>query len=226
MNFLQLAQRLRQEAGAAGTGPTAVTSQIGEAARFVDWINTAWLEIQGLHDTWGFMREPFEFTTTAGTGQTTPDEAGLTDFRYWHRDTLRCWRTELGISDEQWLVEWEYQVFRDTYRFNQNRNLVGRPLVFAVQPNSKALMYGPLMDVGYTVVGEYQRVPTPLVAATDEPDLQSHQHMIIVYKALEYYGLYESAGEVITRAQKQYAALLSQLEREQLQAIYLGNPLA
>lgn len=226
MNFLQLAQRLRQEAGAAGTGPTAVTNQIGEAARFVDWINTAWLEIQGLHDTWGFMREPFEFTTAAGTGQTTPDEAGLTDFRYWHRDTLRCWRTSLGISDEQWLVEWEYQVFRDTYRFNQNRDLVGRPLVFAVQPNSKALMYGPLMDVGYTVVGEYQRVPTPLVAATDEPDLQSHQHMIIVYKALEYYGLYESAGEVITRAQKQYAALLSQLEREQLQALYLGNPLA
>lgn len=226
MNFLQLAQRLRQEAGAAGTGPTAVTNQIGEAARFVDWINTAWLEIQGLHDTWGFMREPFEFTTAAGTGQTTPDEAGLTDFRYWHRDTLRCWRTSLGISDEQWLVEWEYQVFRDTYRFNQNRDLVGRPLVFAVQPNSKALMYGPLMDVGYTVVGEYQRVPTPMVAATDEPDLQSHQHMIIVYKALEYYGLYESAGEVITRAQKQYAALLSQLEREQLQALYLGNPLA
>lgn len=226
MNFLQLAQRLRQEAGAAGTGPTAVTNQIGEAARFVDWINTAWLEIQGLHDTWGFMREPFEFTTAAGTGQTTPDEAGLTDFRYWHRDTLRCWRTSLGISDEQWLVEWEYQVFRDTYRFNQNRDLVGRPLVFAVQPNSKALMYGPLMDVGYTVVGEYQRVPTPLVAATDEPDLQSHQHMIIVYKALEYYGLYESAGEVITRAQKQYATLLSQLEREQLQALYLGNPLA
>jgi hypothetical protein len=226
MNFLQLAQRLRQEAGASGNGPTAVTEITGESKRLVDWISTAWLEIQGLHDQWGFMREPFEFQAAQGTGQTTPTQAGLTDFRYWHRETLRCWRTALGITDEQWLVEWEYQVFRDTYRFNQNRDLVGRPLVFAVEPNSKALMFGPLMDVEYTVVGEYQRVPKPFVLATDTPDLQEHQHMVIVYKALEYYGLYESAQEVVVRAQQQYARLISQLEREQLPNVYLGNPLA
>lgn len=226
MNFLQLAQRLRQEAGASGNGPSAVTGQTGESQRFVDWINTAWLEIQGLHDVWGFMREPFEFQAATGSEQTTPAEAGLPFFRYWHRGTLRCWRTALGISDEQWLVEWEYQVFRDTYRFNQNRELLGRPLVFAVQPNSKALMYGPRMDTNYTVVGEYQRVPKPLVLATDVPDLQPHQHMIIVYKALEYYAFYESAPEVLTRAQKQYVALKAQLEREQLPEVYLGNPLA
>lgn len=226
MNYLQLAQRLRQEAGASGVGPTAVTGQTGESQRLVNWINTAWLEIQGLHDVWGFMRKPFEFQVAGGTNMTTPTEAGLTDWRYWHRETLRCWRTALGISDEQWLVEWDYHVFRDTYRFNQNRTLVGRPLVFAVEPNSKGLMYGPLMDTTYTVVGEYQTVPKQLVNDGDVPDLQEHQHMIIVYKALEYYGLFESAGEVITRAQKQYAALLSQLEREQLPVVYLGNPMA
>lgn len=226
MNYLQLAQRLRQEAGASGSGPSSVLGQVGESRRFVDWINSAWLEIQGVHDNWGFMREPFEFQATAGSGQSTPAEAGITDFRYWHRETLRCWRTSIGIPDEQWLVEWDYQVFRDTYRFNQNRILTGRPLVFAVEPNSKALMYGPLMDTDYTVVGEYQRVPRSMTANTDEPDLQEHQQLIIVYKALEYYGLYESAGEVIARAQKQYSALLSQLEREQLPVLYLGNPLA
>ena len=226
MNYLELAQRLRQEAGASGVGPTDVVGQTGESQRLVNWINTAWLEIQGLQDAWGFMREPFQFNAPINTAQTTPAQAGLTNFRYWYRDTLRCWRTSIGISDEQWLVEWEYQVFRNTYRFNQNRNLVGRPLVFAVEPNSKALMYGPLMDAEYTVVGEYQRVPRPLVNAIDEPDLQSHQHLIIVYKALEYYGLYEAAPEVITRAQTQYNALLAQLEREQLAQVYLGDPMA
>lgn len=226
MNYLQLAQRLRQEAGASGNGPTSVLNQTGESKRFVDWINTAWMEIQGLHDVWGFMRKPFEFEVPQGTGETTPTQAGLTDWRYWHRETLRCWRTQLGISDEQWLVEWDYHVFRDTYRFNQNRDLVGRPLVFAVQPNSKALMFGPLMDTAYTVVGEYQTVPKQLVANEDVPDLQEHQHMIIVYKALEYYALFESAGEVLARAQKQYKALLSQLEREQLPTVYLGDPMA
>lgn len=227
MNFLQLAQRLRQEAGASGVGPTAVTGQTGESQRFVDWINTAWLEIQGLHDVWGFMREPFQFSIAQAQDDANPvTDAGLTDFRYWHRDTLRTWRTALGISDEQWMVEWEYQTFRNTYRFNQNRTLQGRPLVFAVEPNSKSLMFGPLPDTAYTVVGEYQRVPRPFVNETDEPNLQPHQHLIIVYKALEYYGLFESAGEVIQRAQRQYAALLSQLEREQLPVIYLGDPLA
>lgn len=226
MNYLQLAQRLRQEAGASGNGPSTVADQNGEARRLLDWINTAWLEIQGLHDVWGFLRKPFQFEVPALTGQTTPAQAGLTDWRYWHRETLRCWRTALGISDEQWLVEWDYHVFRDTYRFNQNRDLVGRPLVFAVEPNSKALMYGPLMDTAYTVVGEYQAVPSEFVAATDTPNIPTHLHMIIVYKALEYYALYESAPEVLTRAQKQYAALLSQLEREQLPVVYLGNPMA
>lgn len=226
MNFLQLAQRLRQECGVAGTGPTTVADQVGQAKKLVDWINTAWLEIQGLHDVWGFLRKPFEFQVATGGAQTTPAQAGLTDWRYWHRETLRCWRTALGISDEQWLVEWDYNVFRDTYRFNQNRELLGRPLVFAIEPNSKALMYGPRMDTDYTVVGEYQAVPSALVQDVDTPNIPTHLHMIIVYKAMEYYALFESAPEVLTRAQKQYSSLLSQLEREQLPVIYLGNPMA
>lgn len=226
MNYLQLVQELRSEVGASGTGPSSVTGQIGLPQRLVGWINKAWLEIQGRHDVWGFMRKPFEFTVAQGVTRTTPAEAGLSDLRYWHKDTLRCWRNSLGISDEQWLVEWEYQVFRNTYRFNQNRTLQGRPMVFAEYPNGKALEFGPLPDETYTVVGEYQRIPTPLVADTDVPDLQEHQHMIIVYKAMEYYGLYESAGEVLSRGQKQYSALLAQLEREQLPAVYLGDPLA
>lgn len=226
MNFLQLAQRLRQEAGASGVGPTAVTGQTGESQRLVDWINTAWMDIQGLHDVWGFMRKEFEFQAPINSAQTTPQEAGLDDFRYWHRDEMRCWKSALGITDEQWLVEWEYETFRDTYRFNQNRILVGRPMVFAVNPMNKALMYGPRLDEEYTIVGEYQRVPKALVAADDVPDLQPHQHMIIVYKALEYYGMFESAAEVVTRATKQYTALKAQLEREQLPQVYLGDPMA
>ncbi len=226
MNFLQLAQRLRQEAGASGNGPAAVTGVTGESKRLVDWINTAWLEIQGLHDTWDFMREQFSFEVPQDTGQISPDAAGITDFRYWHRDTFRSQRTAIGIQDEQWLVEWEYQTFRNTYRFNLQRELEGRPVVFAVFPNGKDVMFGPLTDEQYTVIGEYQRKPSSLVAETDEPDLPEHLQMAIIYKALEYYGYFESAGEVVSRAQKQYTAIKAQLEREMLPSIYLGDPLA
>lgn len=226
MNFLQLAQSLRQECGVAGTGPTTTAGQVGQAKKLVDWTNQAWLEIQGKHDTWGFMREPFSFEIAQGVDSTTPATAGLSDLRYWHRDTFRCYKTALGFEDEQWLVEWEYQTFRNTYRFNQQRTLQGRPMVFAINPNAKALLLGPLPDAAYTIVGEYQTLPASLSGDEDVPSLPTHLHMLIVYKAMEYYGLFESAPEVLSRGQQQYNALMSQLEREQLEVVYLGNPLA
>ena len=229
MNFLELTQQLRQECGVAGTGPTTVVAQVGQAKKLVDWINQAWLEIQGMQDAWDFMREPFSFNTVANTPDYTPDGAagvgaGLADFRYWYKDTLRCYRADIGIADEQWLVEWEYQVFRNTYRFNVQ--VAGRPVVFAVKPNGKALMFGQIPGDTYTVVGEYQRRPTRLVADTDEPDISEHLQWAIIWKAMEYYGLFESAGEVVTRARQQFKAVIAQMEREQLEMVHLGNPMA
>ena len=226
MNFLQLAQTLRQEAGASGSGPANVTGVVGESKRLVDWINRAWLEIQGMHDVWDFMRAPFSFEIPQATGQFSPTEAGLADFRHWHKETFRCQRTEMGIRDEQWLVEWDYQTFRNTYRFNSQRNLEGRPMVFAIFPNGKDVMFGPLPSVPYTVVGEYQRRPSSMVNVDDEPNLPEHLQVAIIYKALEYYGYYESAGEVVQRAKAQFVAIKAQLEREMLPDVYLGNPLA
>jgi len=75
-------------------------------------------------------------------------------------------------------------------------------------------------------VGEYQRSPTGLVADSDTPDLPEHLHMIIVYKAMQYYGMFESASEVIARGEGMFRSLSSQLDREQLPSITLGQPLA
>lgn len=224
MNFLQLAQKLRQECGVAGTGPLSVVNQNNEAKRLVDYINDAWLEIQGLHDTWGFMREPFSFQTAPDVGDYSPGAAGLTDFRHWHRETLRCYRTADGVADEQWLVEWEYQTFRNTYRYALQTS--GRPVVFAVKPKGNDLMFGSIPDGVYTVDGEYQRTPSLLVTDTDTPDIPAHLHMVIVYRAMEFYGMYESAGEVLARAQRGYRQYLTMLEREELPTPYLGDPLA
>jgi len=226
MNFLQLAQTLRQEAGASGNGPANVIGITGESKRLVDWIKRAWLESQGMHDVWDFMREPFSFQVPQADGQVSQVEAGINNFRYWHRETFRCQRPAIGIQDEQRLVEWEYQTFRNTYRFNLQRELQGRPVVFAVYPNGKDVMFGPLPDAEYTVVGEYQRRPSSLVNAEDEPDIPEHLQYAIIFKALEYYGYYESAAEVVQSAQKQFSAIKAQLEREMLPVVYHGNPLA
>ena len=231
MNYLQLVQRLRSEVGASGTGPVSVTGQTGSSQRLVDWINTAWLEIQGLHNTWNWMRKPFSWETVASTGNYLPSAitntltgSVMTDMRYWYKDTFRCQKKSIGIQDEQWLVEWEYNVFRNTYRFNVQ--VPSRPVVFAENPQGKAIWLGPIPDDIYIITGEYQKRAYSLVANADVPDIPEEYHMMIVYKAMQYYGLYEAASEVIMRGQSQYQALLTQLEHEQLQEVYLGNPLA
>jgi hypothetical protein len=224
MNYLQLSQRLRQECGIAGAGPISVVGQVGEAKRLVDYINTAWLEIQGLQDQWGFMRTSFSFQTSANVGDYTPAAIGLTDRRYWYTDTLRAYLTSAGTDDEQWMVEWAYQVFRDTYRFGSQTP--GRPMVFAVRPQDNALMLGSVPDAVYTITGEYQKTPSELVGNDDTPEIPTHLHMVIVYKAMEYYALFEAAGEVLAQARAGYSRLIAQLQREQLPQIGFGNPLA
>lgn len=232
MNFLQLAQRLSVECGISGNGPTSVTNQTGMNAKLVNWIQAAWLEIQGVHDQWAWMREPFAFNTVANTGDylpatTTNTVTGnvLTDLRFWHKDTFRCQKVSIGVQDEQWLVEWEYQVFRNTYRFNVQTP--GRPVVFAVKPNGKAIMLGSVPDDVYQISGEYQYLPREMASNTASPEMpNSALHMIIVYKAMQFYGFYEAAAEVLQRGQAEYTRLMTQLEREQLPEIYLGNPLA
>lgn len=232
MNFLQLAQRLSVECGVSGTGPSSTVNQTGMNGKLVNWIQSAWLEIQGLHDQWGWMREPFAFNTTAGVGDYLPAETVntltgnvLSDLRFWHKDTFRCQRVSIGVQDEQWLVEWDYQVFRNTYRFNVQVN--NRPVVFAIKPNGKAVMLGSIPDDVYSVTGEYQYKPRSLVGDAAEPEMPNDAlHMLIVYKAMQFYGLFEAAPEVLQRGQAEYSRLLNQLEREQLPEVILGNPLA
>jgi hypothetical protein len=230
MNYLQLAQRLAVECGVTGGGPASVTGQTGMYAKLVNWTNDAWVEIQGMHDNWNWMREPFTFETVAGTGNYDPNavtntvtSALMTDLRYWWKDTFRCQKKSIGVQDEQWLVEWEYQVFRNTYRFNVQVN--GRPVVFAIMPNDKKVMLGQIPDDIYQISGEYQILPVSMTANTDTPALPTHLHLAIVYKAMEYYGLYEAAPEVLSRGTTQFSRLRNQLEREQLPELYLGNPL-
>jgi hypothetical protein len=229
MNYLELARQLRQECGVSGTGPTTTQGQVGEAKRLVDWINSAYMEIQGMSDDYGFLRADFSFDIVAGVKDYTVSGgpgvgAGIQDLRYWHRDTLRIYDTAIGIDDEQFLIEWGYEVFRNTYRF-QNQ-APSKPTVFAINPRGKALMFGPEPDKTYTVYGEYQRIPQPLVNDVDEPLLPAHLHMLIVYKAMEYYGLYEAASEVLARGERMFKSLKSQLDREQLPMVTLGDPLA
>jgi hypothetical protein len=223
VTFLELVKRLRQEAGIPGTGPAAVASQTGQLQRLVDWTAQAWTDIQAMRDDWLFLRADFSFPITAGTDTYTPASgASLDDFRYWHGNTLRAYLTATGVSDEQDVVAWDWDIFRDTYK-RGTPMAPSRPTVFAERPRDSALVFGPVPDYDYTCRGEYQRMPVVLGSDGDEPELPDHLQLIIVWKALEAYALYESAPEVLVRAQREYNRFLNVLEREQLPSVSMGG---
>ncbi len=62
-----------------------------------------------------------------------------------------------------------------------------------------------------------------MVLDGDMPDMPPNLHMLIVYKAMIYYGLYEAASEVLGRGELQYNILMAQLERRELPGITMGT---
>lgn len=224
MNFLALAKSLRQEAGVPGNGPESVIDQTGQLKKLVDWVARSWSDIQGMHDNWTFLRKDFSFPVTAGTSQVTPATASLSDFKIWHTDTFRIYQTTIGVLDEQFLTEWNYKTFRDTYRYGLQ--VASRPMNFAINPADSAVMFGPVTDVDMTCIGQYQSMGVTLAADLDTPVIDENLHMVIVWHALKKYARFEAATEALIQANAEYATLIAQMERKYLPEVCFGDPLA
>ena len=219
--YLELCQMTRELAGIPGTGPSTVVGQTGEMKRLVNWVAKSWLDIQNLHQSWGFLIKDLSFTTVASQGDYTLTNMGATDLRSLDQESLRCHQTSLGYTNKQYMERWDWQPFRDLYRFN---NLVeGRPIRFSVDPANKNLCLAAIPDsVGYTITGRYRKQPVTLTADADVPDIPYAYHMLIVYWALSKYAGYEAAAEVKQEATENIHHLLPALEHDQLPPIELG----
>ena len=64
--YLELCVHARRECRMAGTGPTAVTGQVGELERLVNWVSQAYTEIQNREMNWRWMRAPWTYSATSG----------------------------------------------------------------------------------------------------------------------------------------------------------------
>lgn len=223
MTFLEICKRVREEAGISGLGPATVVSQSGEMGRVVSWTRSAYDMIQLQRNNWNWLRAEFEFDTTLNKYDYTPLEAGITErFSQWDSDTIKSFRTSVGISNEFELGELLYRQYRSVYLTGPQPP--GTPICFAVAPDQKLLL-GPKPDGVFTVSGQYWKTPQRLSLDADVPEMPAQFHELIVWKALEAYGLYESAGEVIARAQKNITFYMGKLELNQLPDVQMAEPL-
>lgn len=232
MNYLQLVNYVKREAGITGAAPSTLQNQVEEINRVSQWVQAAWNDLQTMHDSWEWMRHGFTLSTTAQTGSyayskcTDVDTTvAISNFANWKKDSFRKYLAVNGAAGEMILPYLNYNQFRDMYLFGNQRTNYAPPAVFTVDPQ-KNIVLGNSPDAVYVINGEYWRGPTTLSADTDTPDMPTQFHMAIVWKALAHYGMYEAASEAVARAKDEYPRWLARLELDQLPQITWGNPLA
>jgi len=227
MTFLELVQRLATECGVPVSNITTTVNQTGEAGRLVNWTNAAWLAIQNKHKDWDWMRRSTSWTTINQQPTYTTAECGITagTFGAWERNTFRCYDTSAGVGSEQYLRYISYDEWRDRYKFGAIQLTYTRPMEMSITPD-KGIALGPFPISGYTIRGDYFLAPSNMSGDSDEPALPEYWQLAIVWRAMMFYGAFESAPEVFSMGQREFNAAMTQIESDRLREVVFAGPLA
>lgn len=222
--FVQLVGRLRESCGVSGSNPSSVQNLIGEMLRLKNYTNEAWMYIQALQDKWEFMKQSIEFTCKVGQQKYTSVEQLITSFGTYELDSFRAYPVD-EPAGEFYLPFMTYKEFRDYYMFGANRTLQQRPNFFSISPQ-KDFLLGPTPDAQYRINGEGFARPTEMVNDSDRPVMPPQFHLLIVYRAMMFYGAYEGAQEVYQQGLTEYQKWMPLLCKDQLPTVTFGGPLA
>lgn len=235
MNFLQLVNLARAEAGIAGGDLTTLQGSLStESARFKTWVANDWIRIQSEHPDWDFLRFTREFDTTANQASYTAQQAKATSdgtttgtaiLGNFKRDSFRVSTSGQSYQDEMLCGFMPWDQYRNLYQYGSMRANRSRPVVVSIDPQ-KNLWFGIVPDGAYTIVYEFYRTPITLSADTDTPALPDRFHMLIAYRALRAYGIFMAAPEVIGRAEDQISRIGAELAADQMPVVTSGPPLA
>lgn len=219
--FLTIAQDVRQEAGLAGTGPAAVTNQVGMDKKLVTWVKNAWIDIQETHQTWRFLwKSDGVLTTTSGVRTYDPVSLGF-NVRTISKESIRAY---LGtVANEMWLQYMEYAEFRNKYL--RGVIVLGRPICYTWTPDNRIVMY-PTPNDAYTVSFEYYRTPQVLADNGDVPICPEWLHDAIKYRALMYYAAHDENNVLYQEAAAEFARWRTRMEDDQLATPMVAGALA
>lgn len=218
MNYLQLAQAVKQESGMAGSGPTDVATTVQSERRIFSWVDWAARDIALQREDWRWRRGSATLASTTSMANA-PAAFGLTDFASWKGANSKYWPTAYRISDgaatESKLTWLEYDEFR--IKFMTGAQAPGLAQYWSVSPSEEFLI-GPTPDSAHFIRADYVKDYAPLTQNTDTPPMPARFHMLIVWRALKEYGGYDAASEVYQRASENYQAMWPGLVQSQLEA--------
>jgi hypothetical protein len=184
-----------------------VIGQTGLYENIINWVNQAWVEIQGLHDNWMFMRANDSFPCVTATRDYTLDPVPK---RVEPHSVIAT--DSSGDSHEVELVDWS--TFQDAYRTYKVEDDQA-PRVCTITPAGQ-MRFLDYTDPDYTISYEFGAKPVPFAAGTDQPTLPEEFDDVIVFKALIDYGLFYNAQEAMQHGQMRYTDLIGRLRENQL----------
>jgi hypothetical protein len=208
MNFLELAQTVRQEVGISGTGPSTVVGQEGQLKVIVDFVAEADYQIQSLWHDWDFLWS--QYSSTLSTGTREPAVGKPTDFSNWD---MRSFYLDYTSDDSTNLAPLSYVDWRADYRQGTATN--STPTYVVIQPDNNAIV-DPPPDKAYTITADYWKTPTRMTANTDESAIPTQYHRIIVARAKSFWAEREEAPEILVASSAEYQDLLDKLESQSL----------
>lgn len=235
--YLQLCQAFCGEVGTPVSSLSTVANQSGQLLRMVNWITRAWTQIQTLHQDWRFMRRTATWTTVTGQHSYLLANATITDMEgtsvssatldRWLEHSFRNYITSVGKSGEIPMMRQPYEDYRDLWLRGANASVKSRPYQVALAPDD-AIAIGPAApDNTYTLYGDFYAGPVKLVNDGDIALLPAKfDPMIIVYRAMMAYGEYWGNVNVFNSGKRQYEALMTALENDQLPKIHFAGALA
>ena len=120
------------------------------------------------------------------------------------------------------LCETPWTIFRERFREDSDREW---PSTITRIPNGNLRLDTSPAQLSWLTF-EYWRTPQELKANIDGPRLPEQYHMVIVYRAMLAYALYENAPEVATAAREGETKIMAEMMRRELPAVDVGGPLA
>jgi len=190
--------------------------------KIVNWVDSAYEDIQNLNATWNFLRFDFSFPTIALSSTYTLASVGLDGLAKWNEDDVRAYLTSTGVAAEQRLdpIDWDYM--RGVRLFSVGATQAGTPVEFAIRPD-KSIVFWQVPNAIYTVTGEYWKRAQTMTLNTDAPLFPPQFHMAIVWRAVKYYAADQGAAELYATASTNYSQLINRLEADQLPNFSFGG---
>ncbi len=130
------------------------------------------------------------------------------------RPYIQCYLAASGATDTQPIYYYPWHEFGGFYDAG-NMTSSSRPAGFSVSPD-RLIQFTTLTDAPYTILVPYRKKPQNLVLPTATPEMPAQFHMLIVWRALLYYGTSNEANRAAAQAQLFYNRLMNKLKLEQV----------